>query len=161
MIKVYYYYVERNKSGVKNKSVICIKKELLKLNGNKCYLCNKEFEYRGNNNIPKHLELEHRIPIELGGKIFDNSNLALVCSMCHRKKTQLDLKVIRIIKDMKIIPARHISFIPLEELSLLYLKLFQEISMGGDNYNKWANGVNGIDYEQVIVKTNREVKDVI
>jgi 5-methylcytosine-specific restriction endonuclease McrA len=43
--------------------------------------------------VEKGLEIDHVIPLELGGKD-DESNLQLLCGAHHRQKTALDVKMI-------------------------------------------------------------------
>jgi len=67
MITIYNYTTQRNKVFIKGKNAISLKKELFEKRGNQCYLCNRGFELN-------RLELEHKVPVILGGHLFDNKN---------------------------------------------------------------------------------------
>ena len=148
MLKLYSFSVVRNKFGLKGKSSLSLKKELFN-HSPKCYLCNKDFEFR-------QLELEHRVPVEVGGHLYDYGNIDLVCIKCHRKKTTIDLTVIRILKSTKILFSKGQSFVPLDKLRETYLYLFGLVRKGYDSYNEWQYGTNGIDYEQEFIGDNRQ-----
>jgi hypothetical protein len=96
MLKIYTWFTNRNKRDV---SINKLKNGLFLIN-NQCYLCDKEFY-----NI-RELELEHKIPVMLGGDITDINNLALVCRKCHKGKTIIDLKIIRGLKSLGIITGK-------------------------------------------------------
>ena len=49
------------------------------------------------------LELEHKIPVFVGGHLFEKENIDLICSKCHGEKTILDKKIIKILKEFKLI----------------------------------------------------------
>jgi hypothetical protein len=147
MIDIFDFSTSRNKFKEKNKSVNSIKKELFQ-ESNRCYLCLEKFDF-------KYMELEHKIPVEVGGHLFKKDNVCLCCVKCHRKKTIIDLAVIRQIKSTKILFYKGHSFLPLKELEKIYLYLFELTKMGYKNYDIWQYGRNGVDYKQNILEDNR------
>lgn len=152
-INIYYFNKERNKCILKGKSVSVLKNKLIEKYGLKCSQCDRTIY------SPHQLELEHYIPVEIGGRIFCLSNLNLICVKCHRKKTTIDKKVIKIIKDCGFLFDNN-SFVTLEELRKLYLYWFKIINDNKERYEKWSYGSNGVDYEQVNDLSNREdIKD--
>lgn len=84
MIKVFWFDNSRNKCISKGKSTLCLKKKISEKFGTKCYICNKQFDKIS------YLELEHKIPTEIGGRIFCESNLRLACNKCHQDKTSIN-----------------------------------------------------------------------
>ena len=152
--KVYLFNKERNKCILKGNSVNKLKQKIIERDGLYCYLCK--------NIIPPktYYELEHKIPIEIGGKIFCLSNLGLVCSKCHSKKTLMDRKVIKIIKDSGIfVHGLSISFKSLEEIRQLYCYWSNIIKDCQVKFEKYHWGNPEIDYEQVIDMSNRECEN--
>jgi len=151
---IYNFCIERNKSNIKNRGQKKIKEFLIKRDGRICYLCNKKFKR------DSQLEIEHRIPVKAGGKIFCLSNINLACVRCHKKKTEIDRKVIKILKNMGFfIKGINSSFSPLEEIRKQYLIFYKIIRDYKEKYKKWNYGTVNIDYLQVLDKSNREVKE--
>lgn len=147
MIEFYDFSTSRNKFKENRKSVNFIKKELFN-SSNHCYLCSDCFTLN-------ELELEHKIPVEIGGHLFKQDNVCLCCVKCHRKKTQIDLSVIRQIKSTKILFFKGHSFLPLDKLKEVYLYLFELTKLGYFNYDIWQYGKNGVDYKQNMIEDNR------
>lgn len=60
------------------------KELLIKQDGEKCGICNGQFEHR-------YLQIDHRIPYEVAGDVSDQENrpedFMLVCGTCNRKKS--------------------------------------------------------------------------
>lgn len=148
MIKIYHYSTCRSKFSEKGKTASSLKKELYKKDC-RCYLCSKEF------NLGQ-LQLEHRIPVEVGGHLFNENNIDLVCSRCHSKKTIIDKRVIHIMKSMKIIFSKGQSFFNLTELKNTYLQFYDIIKHSDYCYNVWFTGQPNIDYEQIFLEENRK-----
>jgi len=146
MITIYNYTTQRNKVFIKGKNAISLKKELFEKRGNQCYLCNRGFELN-------RLELEHKVPVILGGHLFDNNNIALVCIKCHNEKTLQDKLIIKRLRDLHIIWGEYqmFSIYPISQLKEIYLLLKE----GGRLYKIWANGIYGIDYQQILQHSNR------
>jgi 5-methylcytosine-specific restriction endonuclease McrA len=65
------------------------KEMVIKKRGKKCEKCGKETE---------NLILDHIVPIELGGEIFDERNVQLLCLECDKIKTSKDLSMIKKMK---------------------------------------------------------------
>jgi len=150
MINLYHYNTDRNKFSIKNKTASTIKKELYK-EGNSCYLCNNNFAYT-------QLELEHKIPVEVGGHLFRRDNVALVCKRCHIKKTSLDKAAIFSIKKDKILGGKFqtYSFYPIEKVIKFFIERKKLISFIREQQEIYEWGANGEDYKQVFQEDNRE-----
>lgn len=150
-IKIYEYITDRAKFGIKGKTAPSLKRELYNKKGGLCYICKGIFR-KGQ------LELEHKVPVVVGGHLFDESNIDLCCLRCHRDKTTKDMKAIRIMKQMKIISGKwniH-SYYPLEEVLFLF-KSFSDIFEFLDERKAiYEIGENGKDYVQIMQKQNRE-----
>lgn len=67
-------------------SQTAFKEMIIKKRGYRCEKCGKE---------TKELIFDHIVPIELGGEIFSENNVQLLCYECNRKKTSNDLKFIK------------------------------------------------------------------
>lgn len=151
MIKLYEYCTSRNKFSEKGKTPAAIKKELSKLYGKKCYICDKEFERISQ------LDLEHIMPVFVGGHLFDLSNVNLVCHKCHHKKTRIDIMTINILKRLRIIRGGWVmySYYSLDEIRK-YFMYFKDIIKNIDEKEEiYSEGENGIDYEQIFDDSNR------
>jgi len=72
-----------------------IKDILLKENNSKCDKCKKVFS-------SVFLEIDHKIPIKAGGKIFAIENCQILCRDCHRKKTKEDIKILSCMKKLNL-----------------------------------------------------------
>lgn len=153
MIKLYSYDLTRNKFDIKNKGASTLKRKLIKEKNSTCYICSEIFE-RG-------LELEHKIPVYLGGHLFDESNVDIVCIKCHQRKTVIDKAVIEILKKSNIIWSGSIGIIsifPLEELHSIYKKYYGMITLANQSHKIWFEGSNGKDYQIDIIESNRQEK---
>ena len=141
-MKIYRYNIGRTKGII---GLNTLKKELL-LNSRICYLCNKEFN-------SYHLDLEHKIPIMLGGKIFDKNNCALCCQNCHKEKTIVDKFIIKSLKDLRLISGKYQidSALSLEELKDFYLKYFPIIKQKIKEDSDWD-----FKHETISIEENRK-----
>lgn len=114
-MNIYTFSLERNKG---HKGYLREKKEII---SNNCIKCGT------NSNI----ELEHIIPVTLGGAIFNKKNLQAMCKKCHLEKTLKDKKVISILKTINIIQdkSKHSGRLLLhpKEVKEIYLFLFNKI----------------------------------
>lgn len=63
--------------------------KLMKSRGH--YLHDFPSEYRYTENIS--FEVDHIVALKNGGKMWDKHNLQVLCNKCHRKKTNIDLKI--------------------------------------------------------------------
>lgn len=122
-IIVYEYWTARNKGTV---SMSKLKKEFIKFKGLRCYLCNDNFTN------DRQLELEHKIPVILGGRIFDKNNMDLVCIKCHQKKSVIDRHIVFALRSMRLIWGNYIisSILTLNEIEEFYKKYYDKINQG-------------------------------
>ena len=60
-----------------------VRDDVLRLHRFKCQICDKRYR-------KSLLEVDHIIPIHMGGQLFDKDNLRPLCKECHRAKTRLD-----------------------------------------------------------------------
>ena len=67
----------------RNNSWFWVRKDILRRDRYKCSICRKRFR-------KKDLHVDHIIPVNLGGQLFDKKNLRTLCRECHKEKTQLD-----------------------------------------------------------------------
>ncbi|MEK6878118.1 MAG: HNH endonuclease signature motif containing protein [Nanoarchaeota archaeon] len=104
----------------------------------------------------KNLNLEHKIPISIGGSLVNIKNLRLFCHECHKIKTRKDIIVIKFLKKLKLFNEVFI-FIKPEKLHNIYIYLYNLLEEGESNFRDWSHGENGIDYEQIQYKGNWEV----
>jgi len=151
-IKIYTYLTDRNKFGIDKKTASTLKRELKKERGNFCYLCKNEF-------WSSSLQLEHFIPVMVGSHLFDKSNCFLVCGRCHIPKTIIDKKVIRIMKELKIIRGvfEIFSCYPIDEVQKFYIQIRDIILKTTEAEKIYDLGTNGEDYIQIYQKINRLV----
>ena len=145
--------ISRNKLP-KGKNPKSLRKEISLEKGSVCYICGKSFNF-------VNLVLEHKIPVELGEHLFERENVDLVCGKCHRDKTTQDLKIIKILKDLKVVFnfERKIiySFYTSEELKQFYLYLTELYKGGVDNFeNVFLKGEYNQDYNSLYQKDNRK-----
>ncbi|MBW2970661.1 HNH endonuclease [Candidatus Woesearchaeota archaeon] len=60
-----------------------VRKDVLKRDKYRCSICNQRFR-------KTQLDVDHIVPINMGGKPFEKNNLRTLCKECHKKKTKLD-----------------------------------------------------------------------
>jgi len=147
MIEIYEVNLDRNKSYYQNKSPGSLKKELYR---EICDSCKKDFKIG-------RLELEHKIPVRVGGEIFRKKNLQLYCSLCHSRKTKLDIKVMNILKKIGLFDNHHFYISP-DKVIIEFKRIRKLISKSELNYKTWYQGSNGINYKQIFWTKNREVE---
>ncbi len=153
MITLYEFSTERNKFQIKGKTAGSLKTQLIKTKGYYCYVCGKEFS-KGR------LQLEHKIPVMVGGHLFDETNVELICPLCHIKKTILDRKIIRILKDLKIISGKYIihSAYPIEEIKSFYKQFLEIYKKNCLSEEEQMKGKMNIDYLHKWQEDNRTIK---
>ena len=147
-IKIYSYSTNRNKFTTENKTASTLKRELQKERGNFCYVCKNSFQ---------RLQLEHFIPVMTGGHLFNKSNCFLICGRCHIPKTIIDKKVIKIMKELKIIKGNYqiFSYYPIDEVQKFYIQI-RDILLKTTEAEKIYNfGSIGEDYIQICQDMNR------
>lgn len=148
-IKIYQVSLERNKFEIKGKLPNSLKKELY--NGI-CQECKKEFDI-------SQLQLDHIIPVKIGGHFFNKDNLQLLCNKCHHNKTANDIVTIHILEKIGFFDKNQFYEDP-----KIVIENFIIIKKYLINNRKrkaiWYYGTRGIDYEQIFYDLNRkEVKD--
>ena len=67
----------------RNNSWFWIRKDILKRDRYSCSICKKRFR-------KTFLDIDHIIPIQMGGKPYDKNNLRTLCKECHKAKSKLD-----------------------------------------------------------------------
>ncbi|MBN1157397.1 HNH endonuclease [Candidatus Woesearchaeota archaeon] len=67
----------------RNNSWHFVRKDVLRRDKYRCSICNKRFR-------KKDLDVDHIIPVRMGGHLFDKKNLRTLCKECHKKKSELD-----------------------------------------------------------------------
>jgi hypothetical protein len=140
----------RNKSQV-SEHLQLIRKKLIESNGKKCSKCLKEFN-------TSYLELDHIIPISIGGAIFDNDNFQILCNYCHKKKTYVDNSTVACLKRFGFVRNegfRFLSFVEPKRLIELF-KQVRELTIEGKIYDE---AYKSFDYTTFIYEGNRELGD--
>jgi len=143
VIKIYSFSAERNKLGV-GMSVKDWKKKLYQ---GICNNCGEDYGLTT-------LQLEHSIPVRIGGSLVNQDNLKLFCHKCHTKKTRKDIIAINILKRLNLLHG-FTSFIEPLELQKTYLYIYELLEEGEKNYRMWYDGINRKDYEEIIWGENR------
>lgn len=105
------------------------KEELLKIQGNRCAICNQKFE-------SQYLQIDHRVPYEYNGdsKKLDTKDYMLLCAECNRIKDRAtkigcsktcfkthDIKIIRSCYWASPENYTHICMKPIRKLSITWL----------------------------------------
>ena len=60
-----------------------IRKDVLRRDHYRCSICKQRFR-------KKELDVDHIIPLQMGGQLLDKENLRTLCKECHKAKTRLD-----------------------------------------------------------------------
>lgn len=145
-------YTDRGKGGL-----VTTRKEIIKEKNKTCQECSRQFSSMMS------LELDHKIPVTLGGLIFDRSNLKLLCGRCHRTKTTIDISILNSLKKMKILTGSHggiLSGISIEELHKTYLEMYGLSSKARRRYDLWfISEIKSEMYDNRINKRERKKRD--
>ena len=72
----------------RNNSWYFVRKDVLRRDRYKCSICKKRFR-------KAFLDVDHIIPIRMGGKPYEKENLRTLCKECHKAKSKLDHDVLR------------------------------------------------------------------
>ncbi len=64
-----------------------VRMDVLRRDKFRCSICEKRF-------AKKKLDVDHIIPVQMGGKLFDKKNLRTLCKECHKMKSKLDSEAI-------------------------------------------------------------------
>lgn len=67
----------------RNNSWYFVRKDILRRDRYSCRICKQRFR-------KKQLDVDHIIPVQMGGQLFDKNNLRTLCKECHKAKTALD-----------------------------------------------------------------------
>lgn len=67
----------------RNNSWYWIRKDILKRDRYSCRICKQRFR-------KAQLDVDHIIPVQMGGTLFEKANLRTLCKDCHKRKTNLD-----------------------------------------------------------------------
>ena len=67
----------------RNNSWFFIRKDLLRRERYTCRICKTRRRKR-------YLDVDHIIPVQMGGALFDKDNLRTLCKECHKAKSKLD-----------------------------------------------------------------------
>lgn len=134
ILNVYKYWSSRTKTKPTQNTL----KEELQQQKPYCAIC-------GIHNI---LEMDHKIPVMIGGSLVDKQNLWLLCSACHLTKTVIDRRIIRAMKSLGMIWGTRgdMSSVCSVDERRRYYEEFYEVVI---RYNKWRQGKRGIDYQQI------------
>ena len=60
-----------------------VRKDVLRRDKWTCSICKKRLRKR-------ELDVDHIIPVNMGGQLLDKNNLRTLCKECHKAKTKLD-----------------------------------------------------------------------
>ncbi len=67
----------------RNNSWFFVRKDVLRRDKYTCSICDGRFK-------KAMLDVDHIIPVQMGGQLFDKRNLRTLCKMCHKAKSKLD-----------------------------------------------------------------------
>lgn len=67
----------------RNNSWFWVRKDVLRRDRYTCSICKKRFR-------KALLDVDHIIPVQMGGKLFEKENLQTLCKECHKAKSKLD-----------------------------------------------------------------------
>ena len=72
----------------RNNSWFFVRKDVLRRDHYQCSICKQRFR-------KKELDVDHIIPVQMGGQLFDKDNLRTLCKTCHKAKTKLDAEALK------------------------------------------------------------------
>ncbi len=72
----------------RNNSWFWVRKDVLRRDRYTCSICKKRFR-------KKYLDVDHIIPVTIGGQLFDKKNLRTLCKECHKAKSDLDRNALK------------------------------------------------------------------
>jgi 5-methylcytosine-specific restriction endonuclease McrA len=67
----------------RNNSWYWVRKDVLRRDKYTCSICRKRLR-------KAQLDVDHIIPVQMGGALFDKANLRTLCKECHNAKSKLD-----------------------------------------------------------------------
>jgi 5-methylcytosine-specific restriction endonuclease McrA len=68
---------------VRNNQWSWVRLDVLRRDAFKCSICGRRYPM-------SQLDVDHIIPVQMGGELFNKENLRTLCKECHRAKTRLD-----------------------------------------------------------------------
>ncbi len=71
----------------RNNSWFFIRKDVLRRDRYTCSICKTRMR-------KKFLDVDHIIPLQMGGQLYDKANLRTLCKECHKAKSKLDREAI-------------------------------------------------------------------
>jgi len=71
-----------------------VRKDVLRRDKFRCSICRNRFK-------KAKLDVDHIIPVRMGGNPFDKANLRTLCKECHKSKSRLDSEALGIGKNYK------------------------------------------------------------
>ena len=75
----------------RNNTWFFVRKDILRRDKYKCSICKQRFR-------KKFLDVDHIIPVQMGGQLFEKANLRTLCKDCHKAKSKLDRDVLKELK---------------------------------------------------------------
>jgi 5-methylcytosine-specific restriction protein A len=72
----------------RNNSWFFVRKDVLRRDNYRCSICKKRFR-------KALLDVDHIIPVRMGGMLFDKANLRTLCKECHKAKSDLDREALK------------------------------------------------------------------
>jgi 5-methylcytosine-specific restriction protein A len=72
----------------RNNSWFWVRKDVLRRDKYTCSICKKRFR-------KAFLDVDHIIPVKMGGQLFDKKNLRTLCKECHKAKSRLDSEALK------------------------------------------------------------------
>ena len=72
----------------RNNSWFWIRKDVLRRDRYTCSICKTRLK-------KKFLDVDHIIPVQIGGQLFDKNNLRTLCKECHKAKSDLDRNALK------------------------------------------------------------------
>lgn len=67
----------------RNNTWFLVRNDILRRDNFRCSICKKRFR-------KTELDIDHIIPVQIGGRFFEKANLRTLCKSCHKSKTRLD-----------------------------------------------------------------------
>jgi 5-methylcytosine-specific restriction enzyme A len=75
----------------RNNTWFFVRKDILVRDNYKCSICKERFK-------KSKLDVDHIIPLQMGGNFFEKENLRTLCKECHKAKSRLDREVLSCIE---------------------------------------------------------------
>jgi 5-methylcytosine-specific restriction endonuclease McrA len=69
-----------------------VRKDVLKRDNYRCSICRERKRKR-------ELDVDHIIPVQMGGQLLDKANLRTLCKECHKAKSELDREALSSVRN--------------------------------------------------------------